>query len=192
MRMCGCVRQVRTQLSSGASTGADTPVQWTFVRCSSNQYAVLANDDSDAVECRQCPNGADCSGAVSSYSDVSRGIVDVVTLANVVVQPGYWASPISDGLTYYACPIAAACLHGTNESRSECAVGYTGIACSVCAPQYFEQFGKCVACPPSSGASAGALVGIATLLLVLCYAVFRVRSILPVDVLKLGVSMLQV
>ena len=54
------------------------------------------------------------------------------------------------------------------------------------------QFGKCVACPPSAGASAGALAGISLLLIVLCLGVYRIRHLLPVDVFKLGLSMVQV
>ena len=73
-----------------------------------------------------------------------------------------------------------------------CAEGYVGIACSVCGDGYFEQFGKCVACPTSSGASVGQLIGIALALLVLAGVAFWARKLLPVDVLKLGLSMLQV
>ena len=67
-----------------------------------------------------------------------------------------------------------------------------GVACSVCQTGYFEQFGRCVACPPAGGASIGALLGISVLLIVLCIGVFMIRKVLPVDVLKLGLSMLQV
>ena len=62
----------------------------------------------------------------------------------------------------------------------------------MCAVGYFEQFGRCVACPPSSGASVGALLGIAVVLAVVCGVVYVIRALLPVDVLKLGLSMLQV
>ena len=57
---------------------------------------------------------------------------------------------------------------------------------------YYEQFGKCVVCPPSHGASVGAFVGLSFTLIVLCTGVFFVRHLLPIDVLKLGLSMLQV
>ena len=45
--------------------------------------------------------------APSAYSALT--ISGVVTLQNVVAQPGYWASATSSGLTYYQCPIPAAC-----------------------------------------------------------------------------------
>jgi hypothetical protein len=57
---------------------------------------------------------------------------------------------------------------------------------------YFEQFGRCMTCPPTTGASAGAMVGIAAALVFLGVALYSVRQVLPVDVLKLGLSMLQV
>ena len=62
----------------------------------------------------------------------------------------------------------------------------------MCADGYFEQFGKCVACPSSHGASVAAMLGILALLVVACVVFFRIRYLLPVDVLKLGLSMLQV
>ena len=62
----------------------------------------------------------------------------------------------------------------------------------MCAAGYYEQFGKCVSCPPSSGESVGALLGIGSLLLVLCGLLYTVREVLPVDQIKLGLSMLQV
>ena len=62
----------------------------------------------------------------------------------------------------------------------------------MCDVGYFEQFGKCVACPPSSRESVGALLGIATLLLLLCGLLYAIRTVLPVDQIKLGLSMLQV
>ena len=127
----------------------------------------------------------------------------VVTQDDIVAQPGFWASSQSTGLTYYPCPIAAACLQPQLPAsrhvdvapvpyRAQCATGYYGIACSVCADGYYEQFGKCVACPPSSGASVAALAGISMVLVTLSLVVFVIRHILPVDIIKLGVSMLQV
>ena len=62
----------------------------------------------------------------------------------------------------------------------------------MCALGYFEQFGKCVACPTGSGANVGVLFGIVALLVGLCTALFFIRKLLPIDVLLLGLSMLQV
>ena len=70
-----------------------------------------------------------------------------------------------------------------------CVVGTLG---SLCADGFFEQFGKCVACPSSHGASVAAMLGMLTLLVVACVVFFRIRHLLPVDVLKLGLSMVQV
>ena len=63
---------------------------------------------------------------------------------------------------------------------------------SLCVDGYFEQFGVCVQCPTTSGTSGLAVFGIFVVLAVACFALYRVRTLLPVDVLKLGVSMLQV
>ena len=81
---------------------------------------------------------------------------------------------------------------GGNGSRAVCAPGYTGIMCSVCADNYFQQFGKCAQCPATETASVGELVGISFIIVLLFSALFYIRKIVPVDVLKLGLSMLQV
>ena len=49
-----------------------------------------------------------------------------------------------------------------------------------------------MACPSSGGASVAEMLGLLTLLIVACFVFFRIRHLLPVDVLKLGLSMLQV
>jgi hypothetical protein len=66
------------------------------------------------------------------------------------------------------------------------------VACSLCADGYFEQFGLCVACPKSSGTSIGALFGLSLLLVAICGVLYVVRELLPIDVIKLGVSMVQI
>ena len=72
-------------------------------------------------------------------------------------------------------------------------VGITpGVACSVCADGFFEQFGKCVACPSQVSASVGELFGISSVLIIVCTVLYVMRRLLPVDVIKLGLSMLQV
>jgi hypothetical protein len=103
-----------------------------------------------------------------------------------------WSSPESPTLAFYQCPIRDACLPGGNGTRSRCAVGYGYVACSLCVDGYFEQFGRCVACPRTSGSSLAALIGIALTIVVLCVVVYKARSVLPTNVMKLGLSMLQV
>jgi hypothetical protein len=116
----------------------------------------------------------------------------VVTQADIVARAGYWASPSSDGSRFYRCPILGACVGGVNGSRAVCATGYDHVACSLCADGYFEQFGLCVACPKSSGTSIGVLFGLCVLLIAVCGVLFLVRDLLPIDVMKLGVSMVQI
>jgi hypothetical protein len=62
----------------------------------------------------------------------------------------------------------------------------------VCADGYFEQFGVCVKCPASQGQSVGVLLGFVIMLSGIAFLVFLVRHLLPVDVIKLGVSLVQV
>ena len=51
---------------------------------------------------------------------------------------------------------------------------------------------RCVLCPSSTGASVGAMLGIGAGLAVAGFILFRIRNILPVGVIKLGVSMFQI
>ena len=62
----------------------------------------------------------------------------------------------------------------------------------MCADGFYEQFGKCVVCPSQSSVSIGQVIGISAAIIGLCGVVYLVRALLPVDVIKLGVSMLQV
>ena len=113
------------------STGVDALVQWSYVRCSAVEYAVITGADS--IQCVPCPLGADCSPQAALAQDLtsapSGDFDSVVQLSDVVARPGYWAAPTSDGLTYYPCPIDGACVLGGNGSRARCAEGYAGIAC---------------------------------------------------------------
>ena len=181
------ILQARAVLSGSA--GSTLVLQWSRVECSTTQYGMISGNDT--LTCAQCPAGGDCSSSIGNTS-ISTGSVSTVTQFDIVAQAGWWASESANGLTYYPCPIAGACLRGGNGTRARCASGYMGIACSVCALGYYEQFGKCVLCPPSSGASVGTMFGISLLLAVLCGLLFFMRRLMPVDVLKLGLSMLQV
>jgi hypothetical protein len=171
--------QVQAVLNGRA--GDVVSVQWEYRRCRSDQYAILTNGDS--IECKACPSGGDCTPLSPT---------DVVTQADIVARAGYWASPSSDGSRFYRCPVSGACVGGGNGSRAVCATGYDHVACSLCAEGYFEQFGLCVACPKSSGTSVGALFGLSLLLIAICGVLYMARELLPIDVIKLGVSMVQI
>ncbi len=121
---------------------------------------------------------------------VSCADVDVVERAGIIAQQGFWSPPGSS--TFYKCANLDACLPGVNGTASTCAVGYAGVVCSVCDDAYFEQFGRCVPCPKDKGSSVAAMLGIAAALLVAAFVCFRIRNILPVGIIKLGVSMFQV
>ena len=140
--------QVRTHLYS--STGVDSTLLWSYHRCATSEYAVFTG--LDTVTCMPCPVGGDCTGEQLANSTVPlAGVPEsdagvVVREESIAAMPGFWASPSSDGLQFYACPLAAACLPGVNGTRSLCAQGYGGVLCSVCSPGYFNQYGLCVEC----------------------------------------------
>jgi hypothetical protein len=172
--------QVRAQLFG--EPGVATTHGWTYVRCSATQFTRFAADDS--VECVECPTGGDCSPR--------GGVDDVVQLQHVVAQQGWWASPHSDGRRFYRCPVAAACLPGVNGTRSQCERGYGGVACSVCITGYFEQFGQCVSCSSSSRSAIGIVAGFLLVGVAVLFLLYQLRKILPVDIIKLGVSLMQI
>jgi hypothetical protein len=172
---------LQLQAVLGGRAGDVVSVQWEYRRCRSDQFSVITGGDS--IECKACPKGGDCTPA---------SLTDIVEQADIVARAGYWASPSSDGSRFYHCPVRGACVGGINGSRAVCAPGYAHVACSLCADGYFEQFGLCVTCPKSSGTSIGALLGLSLLLIATCGALYVVRDVLPIDVIKLGVSMLQI
>jgi hypothetical protein len=171
--------QVRARLLG--TNGTASVITWTYVRCGADEFAVLR--DGDAITCVPCPVGGDCR---------PRDGAALVTQADVVARAGYWASASSDGSRFYRCPLPAACQPGQNGTRTTCAKGYAGPACSLCVGGFFEQFGKCVACPKSRDASAGTIVAIVVAIAAAGVLLFLARGLLPVDVIKLGLSMLQI
>jgi hypothetical protein len=172
--------QVRASL--GGTFGDVAAYQWQHLLCESNQYSVLLRD---SVTCVACPAGGDCTPRPKEG-------VSVVTLSDVISRKGYWASQSSDGTSYYQCPLATACLPGANGTRSVCATGYGHVACSVCVDGFFMQFGKCEPCPATPTASVGAIVAAIAGAAVLGGLVFLVRRLVPVETIKLGVSMVQI
>jgi hypothetical protein len=175
------VSQVAAVLSN--VTGAQTVYSWTYIQCSSTQFAILTSGDN--ITCASCPLGADCASNPSAETGV-------VELRNIIARQGWWAPPTGNGTTFYACPIHDACLPGANGSRVVCAPGYTAVVCSVCDKGYFFKFGRCVACPTSAAVSLAQLLGILFAIVVAAGVVVRARALIPVDVCKLGLSALQI
>ena len=182
--------QIRTQLSSTA--GTPTTLQWSYVKCSSAQFAQLSGNDT--VQCASCPAGGDCTGGgVSADALLAASGLAVVTQQTIVAQPGYWASSATADAVFYKCPLAAACLPGVNGSRSVCAEGYSDLLCSVCAKGYFQQYGLCAKCPDGqSAASVLASFGLPLLLLVIFVVLFVLRAMAPRGMMKVGISMMQI
>jgi hypothetical protein len=160
------------------------------------------------ITCLPCPAGGDCAPPLHLSEAALAEDADVVLGASVVSRRGFWAAPTAQGSlaapTFYECPIKDACLPPPKRSLATsnstisdasviaptlCANGYQGIACSVCADGYFEQFGLCRQCPSSKHMSALAIVAAVVGVAVVVVLLFKARHGLPVDVIKLGVSM---
>jgi hypothetical protein len=162
-------------------SGDIVAVLWEYRRCSDSEYAVVTHGD--AIHCERCPPGADCTPHNATH---------VLQQPDIVARAGWWASPSSDGLRYHRCPRAESCLHGADGVRARCAVGYAHLVCSQCADDYFEQFGKCTRCPSSRGRSAGATIVIVLAIIAMSLVLFAFRSFVPVGVVKVGISMVQI
>jgi hypothetical protein len=180
--------QVQAVLDGRA--GDVATVLWEYRRCSSEQYAVITGHD--AIQCRTCPDGSDCSPASATA---------VVTQASIVARAGYWAPPSSDGSRFYRCLVASACkrpANGTASSvRVECGRGYTGTLCGVCLPGYVAGSDGCLQCPSKKAAWQSAIVGVVIVVAaVLACIAFHYRgvviSVVPVATLKVALSTVQV
>jgi hypothetical protein len=173
--------QVRAVLFSKA--GDVSTVLWEYKRCSSTEFSVFR--DGDAIECSPCPIGGDCS---------TVSVSEVVEQKDIIAQAGWWASDSSSGKQFYKCPIPESCLPGDrgNGTRAQCQQGYGHVACSVCVDGYFEQFGKCAACPATATTSYLTVFGVVVIIFVFAGILFKIRELLPLDVLKIGVSMAQI
>lgn len=73
-----------------------------------------------------------------------------------------------------------------------CATGYRGTLCAVCEEGFFEQFGECVSCDASEGLSVLVLIGVLLVLMVAGALLFKLRDIMPMDHLKVLLSMGQI
>jgi hypothetical protein len=131
-----------TRVRLFADHGAVTALTWTHVVCGVDEYSVLSGNDT--VACLPCPEGGDCSGAtLSPLLAIAPGSAnDVVLQEHVVAREGWWASQTSSGLAYYKClnNFAVTCLQGVNGTKVQCAAGYTGVLCDVCAVGYVHSW----------------------------------------------------
>ena len=69
--------------------------------------------------------------------------------------------------TPHKCPISGSCVGGVDAS---CKPGYTGVLCSVCAPNYMKQYNKCTKCP-SRLVAIVQCVGYALSFLLVCWLI---------------------
>ena len=81
----------------------------------------------------------------------------------------------------------------SRRSRSQCAPGYMGVLCTVCAPGYFADYGECFQCPTTAtSANTAASVALPLAMLLAFAILFVVRSMAPRGMMKVGISMFQV
>jgi hypothetical protein len=184
--------QVQAVLEGGV--GDVVSVLWEYRRCRSDQFAVITGVD--ALECRSCPNGGECTPSSSSH---------VVTQQHIVAQAGYWASPSSDGSRFYRCLVTSACKTPSTLSsnvtssaaRAECSRGRTGVLCGVCERGFYASGNGCYACPLSQRPERqGMVAAVAALVLVVVVAGFRYRhallAVVPISEAKILMSMAQI
>jgi hypothetical protein len=148
---------------------------WEYRRCRSTEFAVLS--DGDAIECRACPVGGDCSPLNETH---------VVTQSDITAQAGFWASRSSSGLEFYKCPVARACLGRADDggdnatARARCQQGYSGVLCSSCALGYFPQYGRCTVCPKGASPLSWLMsIGLPLVLVLGIGACWVLRSMMP-------------
>ncbi len=134
--------------------------------CASGYYG-LAED----VNCQQCPPNALCDGHGSEPR----------------ADAGYWRL---DRTTFDACIPPAACVQATSANASNCATGYTGGACRVCAPSFYRRNTECVPCP--NDALFLIIIFIVLALLAGAAAAVMHRKKLNINGITIGVDMLQV
>ena len=171
----------------GGLEGDPVSVTWTHVVCSESQYGEADPVTGDVV-CLACPEGGACSAPYAREEDI-------------VAEDGWWTpvNAVDDSsgseLKFYECPLEGACLHpglSGNVSRALCGVGYEGTLCGMCSDDYYVQFKRCVKCETDSGVSVLAVIAILLALLVCGGLLFKFREVLPVDELKVALSLCQV
>ena len=138
-------------------------------------------DDGTRVPCSPCPTGSEALGTGAVACNFCIEHATKVVLANATgvacqCEPGYWsADPSSNFAPCLECLRPDACLAG-----SVCAPGHvpTGYMCRTCDANYYsDSSGRCVACPPASGAILGSFVVLLILSAVLAFgALFLARQ----------------
>lgn len=170
---------IQVRVSNGFAPSDGVSVSWTRKNCVGQLYAII-NTTNGAVECKECPVGADCAA-------------DLIQKEDVQAQPGFWHG---GGFDFYECYLDSCegARPGPNGTMlpSGCKTGYTGRLCSLCADGYFMQFRRCRRCPETQGGSVGLLLGIAVVLVLAGGVAFKLRNVMPMAIGKIVVSFLQV
>eukprot|EP00004_Rigifila_ramosa_P022379 TRINITY_DN60_c2_g1_i1.p1 TRINITY_DN60_c2_g1~~TRINITY_DN60_c2_g1_i1.p1 ORF type:complete len:754 (-),score=190.15 TRINITY_DN60_c2_g1_i1:21-2063(-) len=139
-------------------------------------------DGSECLDCSALGETASCGGA-NSYSALGSSNLTAIEAAGISVKVGYWLTTDSTFLEKRAstvpwfdivkCPVRDGCPGGAVEEN--CADGYTGPACGICASGFGKLGQQCAQCP-SAGASAFLVFLIVALVVAGCYAVIRLSQ----------------
>jgi hypothetical protein len=94
-----------------------------------------------SFQCQECPENCDCSD-LAVYSSSTGAL-------NVRVKPGFWRYGLHATKALECDPLSS-CLGGNN--TGECAEGYLGPLCGLCAPGYGRSLigAQCTECPSPS------------------------------------------
>ena len=99
------------------TAGSPLVLSWTYVVCSSDQYAIVSGNDT--IACAPCPEGGSCAAAAAAAAGVTADVdlpaslsSGVVVQQTILAQPGYWASADVTDTKFYTCPVAQACIGG--------------------------------------------------------------------------------
>ena len=123
------------------------------------------------TKCHSCIFGSACSGGEGFPGGMG-----------IYAKPGFWQpfwqrkearrQVLSSSFmpTFFVCPFMGACVN-----NSKCAIGYEGLLCGICAPDWQVSRSVCVPCIASSGPSH-VLWGGVGFVLVICIAVLCYRE----------------
>jgi hypothetical protein len=172
------VAQIRCRYSGVESAAA--AVSLSFQYCTAREYASV-DASNGRLSCTPCAAGAECSDPRTTF-------------VSMPARPGYWS--VAGSPNFYACDAGAgACLGGSRDSgtRSACALGYSGLLCSVCVDGYYASYGGCAPCPSGAANVSWSLVGAVLGAIVVAGALgFRFRAYVPARHIKLLIAFAQV
>lgn len=104
--------------------------------------------------CRECESGIQPLRGQQQCIACPPVGVECHTRTRIEVQPGFFLAAIpnstnSSGLSVWQCPLAAACLGGSQPGQLSCAEGHEDALCGKCMAGFYRGRLKCMACSAS-------------------------------------------